>query len=125
MKRVLEPEIMDGLELNAPFAPMQDYTCQMFEDLGHPTIRQNPLATEGYIHSLGHGLGLRIHEAPGARAKESLFKTGIAATIEPGLYYPSKGMGCRIEDTVFVNKNGKIELLTEYPYDLVIPIEEA
>ena len=117
--------IMEGLELNAPFAPMQALTCQMFEDLGHETIRQNPMITEGYVHSLGHGLGLRIHEAPGARDEKAFFKTGVAVTIEPGLYYPSKGMGSRIEDTVYVNQEGTIELLTDYPYDLVIPIEEA
>ena len=43
-------------------------------------------------------------------------------TIEPGLYYPERGLGMRIEDAVFMRADGKPEILAEYPLDLVIPI---
>jgi Xaa-Pro aminopeptidase len=43
-------------------------------------------------------------------------------TIEPGLYYPSKGFGIRIEDTVYVDDEGAFHSLTDYPKDLVIEI---
>jgi len=48
---------------------------------------------------------------------------GIVATIEPGLYYPSQQMGCRLEDTMTVTDDGKIEVLAKYPLDLVIPVK--
>jgi Xaa-Pro aminopeptidase len=39
------------------------------------------------------------------------------------LYYPERGMGVRIEDTVWVRPNGQIEILAEYPYDFVLPVK--
>jgi Xaa-Pro aminopeptidase len=45
-------------------------------------------------------------------------------TIEPGLYYPEKGMGVRIEDSYWVRPDGKIERLAEYPYDFVLPMRK-
>ncbi len=83
------------------------------------------LIEEGYVHSIGHGLGLDVHELPFARPPEATLQPGVIVTIEPGLYYPSQGMGCRIEDTVYVHADGTIEVLAEYPHDLVLPIEEA
>ena len=64
-------------------------------------------------HSLGHGTGLEIHEAPfiSLRAKEdSVFKEGNIVTLEPGLYYPELG-GCRLENDILITKDGN-KLLT-------------
>ena len=44
--------------------PYQDRTCELFEEQGHPTIRQDSQLQSGYVHSLGHGLGLDVHERP-------------------------------------------------------------
>jgi Xaa-Pro aminopeptidase len=44
----------------------------------------------------------------------------MVLTIEPGLYYPSRGLGVRIEDLVLVHENGTIENLTPAPYELEI-----
>ncbi len=71
--------------------------------MGHPTIEQDPQTVNGYNHSLGHGIGINIHEKPfmGAMSKDKLVK-GSTFTVEPGLYYPDKGMGVRIEDSYCV-----------------------
>ena len=75
------------------------------------------------MHSIGHGLGLNLHEKPSSRGEGNLLKPGVVVTIEPGLYYPERQMGVRIEDTVYVHQNGEIEVLAEYPHDLILPLQ--
>lgn len=59
-----------------------------------------------FVHSLGHGLGLRVHEAPSAsQASIDTLEPGHVVTIEPGLYLPDWG-GVRIEDVVLVEHTG-------------------
>ena len=88
------------------------------------TIRQDPLTQEGYVHGLGHGLGIRLHEQPFAREENATLKPGVVVTIEPGLYYPEKEMGVRLEDTVYVHPDGRIEVLADYSHDLILPIKD-
>jgi Xaa-Pro aminopeptidase len=118
--------VMSELKLNSPFKNYQKLTCDLYEAQGHPTIKDDPSVQEGYVHSLGHGLGLHVHEAPwsgsGAGEKDVL-ATGAVFTIEPGLYYPSRGMGCRLEDTVTARPDGSFEILAEFPLDLVLQIK--
>lgn len=76
-------------------------------------------AEKGFTHSVGHGLGLNVHEAPGmGLTMETVLAEGNVVTVEPGLYYPEIG-GIRIEDVVYVTKNG-FENLTNYPKEFVI-----
>ena len=66
-----------------------------------------------FIHSLGHGIGLEVHEKPSLskKSKDKLAKN-MVFSIEPGLYFPAWG-GVRIEDLVTI-KNGKTKLLGQY-----------
>jgi Xaa-Pro aminopeptidase len=125
VREVFDKLMNEEIEANMSFSALQGRTCDLFEEQGHETIRQNPLIEEGYVHSIGHGLGLDVHELPFARPPEALLKPGVIVTIEPGLYYPSQGMGCRIEDTAYIHPDGRIEVLAEYPHDLVLEIEEV
>jgi Xaa-Pro aminopeptidase len=118
-------DLMQGLEANAPFHLLHERTCDLFEAMGHATTRQDPLIEEGYVHGIGHGLGVNIHELPFSRDKNATLRPGVVVTIEPGLYYPGLGRGVRIEDTVYVRPDGEIEVMAEFPHDLVIPIENA
>lgn len=68
------------------------------------------------IHSLGHGLGIEVHEEPKFRSKEKL-KPGMVITIEPGVYLPGK-LGIRIEDDVLITENGP-KVLSRAPKQLI------
>jgi Xaa-Pro aminopeptidase len=70
-------------------------------------------------HSLGHGLGLEVHEAPRlARSVEQALPEGAVVTVEPGVYYSDWG-GVRIEDDVVLDSRGAT-LLTQFPRDLLV-----
>ncbi len=73
-----------------------------------------------FIHTLGHGVGTRIHEAPKIFHKRmrNSFKENMIITIEPGLYVPNK-WGIRIEDTCLVAKN-RCMPITRSPKKLII-----
>ncbi len=118
-------QIMSEIKVNSFCYQYQDRTCELFEEQGHPTIKSNPQTQEGYVHSLGHGVGLYIHEYPrfSSNAKEDRLAPGSVVTIEPGLYYPEQGMGVRLEDTVWVRPDGEMEILADYPLDLVLPVK--
>lgn len=76
-------------------------------------VARNIIAEEGYgprfLHSLGHGIGLEVHEAPWLRNQnpqsETILQANMVATIEPGIYLEGKG-GVRIEDTIRITDYG-------------------
>ncbi|GGK39496.1 M24 family metallopeptidase [Nocardia camponoti] len=72
-----------------------------------------------FVHGLGHGVGLQIHEAPGvAKTSTGTLLAGVAVTVEPGVYLPGRG-GVRIEDTLVVRETDP-ELLTRTSKDLTV-----
>jgi Xaa-Pro aminopeptidase len=71
---------------------------------------------EGFFHSLGHGVGLEIHEAPHLSQNDDVLVVGDVIAVEPGCYRQGFG-GVRLEDLVLVTPDGG-ELLTDYPYEL-------
>lgn len=65
-----------------------------------------------FIHSLGHGTGLEIHELPNLSPKsKDMLVNGMVFSIEPGVYFPKEG-GIRIEDLVYL-KNGRVSKFIE------------
>ncbi|HSM70990.1 MAG TPA: M24 family metallopeptidase, partial [Anaerolineales bacterium] len=103
-------ELNDNFDLNASFKEYQRMTCEYFESKGHKSPLNTKTPQDGYVHSLGHGVGLNIHERPfsGLLADDQRLAAGVVITSEPGLYYPEKGMGFRIEDTLWVRPDGKV-----------------
>ena len=112
-------------EVGTPTNQIQQMVCEYFEERGHPSVLNTPGTGEGYVHSLAHGLGLNVHEAPYFPTYSERYhvQRGNVFTIEPGLYYPDKGYGIRIEDTVYINDEGAPEILTDCPYDLIIDLK--
>ena len=109
-----------------PTKLMQDAVLDYFESKGHPTSRSQPNEINGYVHSLGHGIGLNVHESPRITHLMDVdkFEVGNVVTIEPGLYYPEKGFGVRIEDAVYVAENGELITLTDFHKEFVLPLSD-
>lgn len=114
---------VDNFRPNMPAKAMQEAVQSYFESHGHATTRSHPGTTVGYVHSLGHGLGLEIHEKPGiGHLSKDTLKAGNVITIEPGLYYPDAGYGIRIEDTLIVTDSGELISLTDFHKELIVPL---
>ena len=103
---------LEAVEAGITGAAVHDAACDVIEDAGYDTLRSDPSAETGFIHSTGHGVGLDIHEEPSVSPAGGELEPGHVITIEPGLYDPAVG-GVRIEDLVVVTEDG-YENLTDY-----------
>ena len=117
-------EVVANMDLNVPFKEYQRMACEYFESKGHQSPMNTSAPKDGYVHSLGHGVGVNIHERPFSSLltdDDHRLAPGVVIAVEPGLYYPERGMGVRIEDTYWIRPDGRLELLVQYPYDFVLP----
>lgn len=99
----------DAVRPGTPASAYQALVCDIFESKRYPTLRSHPATLDGYVHSLGHGVGLEIHEKPSfalVHSNRDVIEAGDIITIEPGLYYPDRELGVRIEDTFVVTSDG-------------------
>jgi Xaa-Pro aminopeptidase len=125
VKEALE-RVVANLKVGERAGMYQDQVCTFFEDRNHPTIGSSDSLEEGYTHELGHGIGLEVHEQflfssqPG---RDDVVVPGAVFTLEPGLYYASKGYGVRLEDVYYCTPEGGFECLTPFPKELIIPID--
>ena len=100
-------------------AELHRRVCELFHEHGHPTqLSKQPgeVLVDGFFHSLGHGVGLEVHEAPALGRSGEELVAGDVVAVEPGLYRSGYG-GCRLEDLVLVTEDG-CENLTDFPYEL-------
>lgn len=100
---------------------VQEAVCAHFTAHGYLTPISEPGTTVGYVHNLGHGVGLDLHEQPTFKkvsGAEGVLRDGDVFTLEPGLYHPEQGFGLRLEDLVRFTPDGGLENLTPLPYEM-------
>ena len=118
VKRALDTstaEVKPGVNGRA----LYELVCDQFHEAGYKTqLNKDPgeVLEDGFFHSLGHGVGLEVHELPSMGRVGQELVPGDVITVEPGLYRSGYG-GLRLEDIVLVTDDG-YEVLTDYPYDL-------
>src|SRR3989304_3811152 len=101
--REVQASILETLKEDAQASKMMNSACDFFERGGFKTIRavlkgDRDAAKVGFIHSLGHGVGLTIGERPYLSLfSDERLRRNQVVTVEPGLYEPGVG-GVRIED---------------------------
>ncbi|MCW4014835.1 MAG: Xaa-Pro peptidase family protein [Candidatus Bathyarchaeota archaeon] len=97
---------LDSIQAGAVGSQVYDVCCDVLEKKGYQTTRSGKKVTVGMTHSLGHGVGLQIHESPRIGELSSVpLGEHVIVTVEPGLYDPTVG-GVRLEDIIELTKSG-------------------
>ncbi len=102
-------------------AAAEGASCRGLDKIARDIIDGNDCYQGAFGHSLGHGVGLFIHEAPRLSAKASadaVLRRGNVVTFEPGIYLQGK-YGCRIEDMVAIRPDGSVWNFTQSPKELI------
>lgn len=119
-------KVLDRLEVGGLCSSYDKLTNEYFDSHGHPTPVNEKSKDEGYVHSLGHGIGLSMHERPRlalmSKTEERL-APGHVFTVEPGLYYPGREIGVRLEDDIAIREDGTIVNLTTISKDILVPLK--
>jgi Xaa-Pro aminopeptidase len=120
----VQTRMLDLMGEGVQASKMMSLACDLFERRRFKTIRailrgDKDATKVGFIHSLGHGVGLTIGERPQLSLfSDETLRKGNVVTVEPGLYEPELG-GVRIEDTIVITKKG-IDNLTPLEKELTI-----
>lgn len=121
-----------GAEMREVYEVVRDAQAAAIEGLraglggkAADALARDPIEAAGYGerfgHSLGHGIGLEVHERPRLSKKsEDTLAASMVVTVEPGVYIPGSG-GVRIEDDVVLGAEG-VEILTRAPKDELIAL---
>jgi len=120
--------VVHSMMVDTPFSAYQKMVCEWFEELGHPSVMSDPATENGYVHGLGHGVGLHVHELPfyaQSQGDENMLRPGCVIAVEPGLYYPNREMGVRLENTYWIDAAGKFNAFVDYPLDFVLPVKKS
>ncbi len=93
--------------------------CRNADELARSVIREAGYGKQ-FGHSLGHGVGMFVHETPNLspKAADATLAPGHVVTVEPGIYLEGK-YGCRIEDMIAIKEDGTIHNFTHSPKELV------
>jgi Xaa-Pro aminopeptidase len=112
----------DAIAAGVPGTAPWGVACDVIERDGYRTVRglgKGETLDEDFFHSLGHGVGVEVHEPPYMGLGDATpLEEGDVLTVEPGVYRKDYG-GVRLEDLVVVTVGG-CDVLTEYDYDLEI-----
>jgi len=107
-KHLATSHVKSGISGENLYSEVVDY----FKDHGYESN------TRGFVHNLGHGVGLHVHELPTVGPSGRKLHAGNVITIEPGLYYPGIG-GVRLEDMGAVTRTG-FDNFTRFTEDLIV-----
>jgi Xaa-Pro aminopeptidase len=117
-KQALEASL-EAIEPGARTADVHRAAAEIFERAGEPTLlskKPGQVLLDGFFHSLGHGVGLEVHEEPHLGPGEGTLVAGDVIAVEPGCYRQGFG-GTRLEDLILVTDSGAANF-NSYPYEL-------
>lgn len=110
--RAAKEHAISMLRAGAHGADLYREVVEFFRDRGYESNMR------GFTHSLGHGVGLEVHEDPSLGPEGGELCAGNVVTVEPGLYYPGIG-GVRLEDMGVVTETG-FDRFTQYEERLTV-----
>lgn len=111
---------VDAIRPGLPVGDLYGVAADIIEAAGYPTMRtkrEGEVLRDGFFHTLGHGVGLEVHEQPWLNlAADQELRASDVIAVEPGCYRHGYG-GVRLEDLIRVTEDGA-EKLTDFAYDL-------
>jgi Xaa-Pro aminopeptidase len=110
--------VTDAMQAGGTTESLVNAMADSFERDGHSSANRTPGIREGMLHSLGHGIGLNVHENPWLTLQPNALKPGAVIAVEPALYYKKVG-GIRIEDDMIITPTG-VQTITKLPRTLFL-----